>query len=145
MSKQDHHISDQIQMSVDCSIFQGKKNAAITVKTAGSEVGINGGEVPVQFIELAHIIVRVIEAYQKGVDLERWFTPDRNVEQDLEIVKCQWAPDGTLRVIEPSAEKRFMHAEDVEEAMSRARNFTCTRYVYRLCPKRRLRGQQTNE
>ena len=96
-----------------------------------------GEAFPGRFVSFIDVMRQLIQAYEKGIDIERWFTPDRNVERDTEMIKCQWRSDGTLRVIEEHAPKRFLHASSVDEAMSRSRNFTCSRYLYKVCPKRR--------
>lgn len=130
---------------IDCQLFFGGQMVKMNLRRSddSSEVFTSiefvGNEFPAEFVAAVNATRQVLEAYANGVDIGRWFTPDRNLERETEIIKCQWRKDNTLRVIDQSPDKKFLHADTVREAIVRPRNFTCTRYVYRICPKRRGR------
>lgn len=53
------------------------------------------------------------------------------------VVKCQWKPSGVLEIVDENPPTRFLHCDKPQEAMTRKRNFTCTKMVYECLPKRR--------
>jgi len=83
-----------------------------------------------------HCFMQTLRCLSAGVSLQAYFNPTIHEEDDLVLVKCQWSRGGRLKMI-GDADKHFMHAESVEQAMKRNRVFTCTRRVYKECPKTR--------
>lgn len=89
-----------------------------------------------------HCIVEVIRCLALQQNIGHYFNPaiphTDTGEEVQEYVKCQWTRSGKLFCAGP-ADKRFMHADNLEEALARNRTFTCTRRLYDMLPKKRPR------
>jgi hypothetical protein len=88
--------------------------------------------------ELAAVqcMVQVVKCLSAGISFQAYFNPTVSSEEDNELVKCRWSRAGVLK-LEGITTKRFLHAENVAQAIERRRVFTCTRRVFRECPKTR--------
>ena len=89
---------------------------------------------------LLSFIQRAMEIDLKGESIPYNLNP-RKEQNQFDIIKCQWTEAGYLRIYDQSPDKKFRHAETVEQAMKRNRNFTCTRSLYECLPTRRIKGK----
>lgn len=104
-----------------------------------SKISITG-EVSSAEFQAGNLLANILRCLYHGLDIDNQFNPTKRVNiDDLTMVKCRWMRSGKLRIVEDPAPKRFLHADDIPEALSRHRNFTCSRKLYDSLPKIRYK------
>lgn len=115
-----------------------------TTKDGGrvGRVGIDiksrsGEQIGTDRFQMLSAILEVVKAYCGGIEINRYFNPTMQAEEDNEIIKCQWTRSNKLRIIGRQMKVRFQHASTIQEAVARHRNFTMTVGLWKLVPKAR--------
>jgi hypothetical protein len=111
-----------------CAVINGREGIEPTLKLTG--------DVDANTHATIHVIMEVARCLMNGQSINHYFNPTVVHSEEDEYVKCQWMRSGKL-VSSGKADKKYMHADTVDEAMLRKRVFTCTRHLYSLMPKRR--------
>lgn len=102
-----------------------------------SRISITGNVSSSEF-QAGNLLANILKCLYHGLDIDNQFNPTKVIKvDDLAMIKCRWMRSGKLRIVEDPAPKRFLHAEDIAEALSRHRNFTCARKLYDSLPKMR--------
>ena len=91
-------------------------------------------------------IVECLRCLSSGKEIDHHFNPTLDNLLADEIMECRWETrSGKLKIMKV-AERRYMHANTVKEAMARHRNFTAPRSVVQKLPPRRDKiGGDTDE
>ena len=124
------------------------KVAQITVAFGSrvAEVRCSEGHEPVtrcpepfdgQELAVLAVITETIRAWSAGVPIDRHFNPTKSSAEDLVLVLCLWERSGKLIVKEEVPERKYQHADTVDEAVQRKRSFTCYRSLVSQLPSRR--------
>ena len=89
-----------------------------------------------------NVISRTIACLCDDTQLGPYFNPTLSEAYDSQTVKVEWLRSGRLVLRSVAPDKRFRHANTVEEAVLRERVFTCERRLYRVLPKRRRKDDR---
>lgn len=81
-------------------------------------------------------ITEILRCLSWGKGIDSHFNPTEVHSDDYTILKCKWERSGKLKILDVS-NKKFLHAETVEEAKSRSRTFTCYKNLFRQLPDKR--------
>lgn len=83
-------------------------------------------------------IAETVRAWAGGRNIDRYFNPtQKSKAEDLVLVLCMWERSGKLVVKDETPDRKYCHADTVEQAVASKRSFTCYRYLLPELPKRR--------
>lgn len=108
--------------------------------TAGTGKDLNirfVGEPSRRQLDLSSMLMAVMNAYARGLELEllRPITDLHCKDYSEKIYKCRWSKGGKLSLLDDDYSKKYLHANSVQEAITRSRVFTCSESVYAMIPK----------
>lgn len=123
-------------MRCEGTIFLGDKAVEIRVED-GKQTSIRtSADLSMEEMEALTCITETLSCLSSGKQLGPYFNPTVNHAYENAVVRCKWSRSGKLVIIGES-EKRFLHAETVEECLLRQRTFTTIRSVAKNLPSKR--------
>ncbi len=110
----------------------------VRLETEGRDIKVHGMSLlEGQELSFVFIVKEALNCLVRGKEINLHFNPIDYEEDESILYKCQWERGGGLRVIDDHATAQWRHAATISEALSRKRNFTCTRALYKRLPQRR--------
>jgi hypothetical protein len=132
-------------MRIEWNLWIDEYNGMTIKGEEGQEpyIDLRPGPVTADQHAALHLIAEIARALLMGQRIDHLFVPRSlqkiyiNNSGPSEIfLRCQWMKSGKLIMLK-ECNKRWQHAETVDEAILRKRVFTCTRELYEILPKRR--------
>lgn len=131
---------------VQVNISIGKASISLQTDTVNNNgpVSIFGADDLTQD-ELSFVaaISGMVRALASGHPISYVFQPEKECDMNR-LVSCEWMSSGTLRIKPGTVTRMYEHAETQEEAVSRARSFTCKFGLAIRLPKKRAVARTTH-
>lgn len=132
-------------MTIECNLWLGETRGVMIAGVPGQEPTLKQqGELSGPEHAAAHFIMEVVRCLTLDKSIDHTFNPFHKQTQPPpakteKYIKCIWQKSGNLIMLGELEEgqKRWKHANTVEEAVESKRVFTCTRATYAAMPKRR--------
>ena len=126
---------------IEITITIGAESVIYITSDNTIEVGYTGSKASSEYFQFLAVIIETLKAMRKGIEVNRHFCPVPD-EKRTKIVfsafpKFKWTKSGILKFLGMST-KKFMHANTVDEAISRARVFTCNNEIATMIPVRKV-------
>lgn len=130
-------------MNIECNLWLSETRGVMIKGALGCEPTVTQqGQLTGPEHAAAHFITEVVRCLTLDKSIDHTFCPIKSQPPPVateRFIKCIWQRSGNLIMLGEleDGQKRWKHANTVEEAMEAKRVFTCTRATYAAMAKRR--------